>query len=404
MIEDDFSVDKTIDDANPRSVSRGLKLHLGFLGIDSLYLVIEYPHLDVFSYWAAIVRDEGNPSLNTGIPYGNFLIRKGALGYKYTIWSGDARLLITDRVTENQKDNNSVAQGMGLMLQLGPKWLRLYGDIDSPDNLSQHIYAQLKLFGVSNPELYAIRLNRIDITADVLNLDVATFSMDEWRDNWVGYAVQKQFYLSSQTGQLEGLAIGSSKGVVRFKVYDKVAESRQRGTSGFWHSVWGVDEQDDISVARFEWSIKCYAGRFGEMRYLADFSYERLLQLLNYVSLYWGRLCIPQEDDSNQTRWPLHPIWERLRELIDESTSYYTERAKREYDYRPDLNDDYLKAVTGWLGGFMARVGIERGLDSPAGLDTSLRLLHSEGHSLHKKASDKWHILSKLVGGGKSDP
>jgi hypothetical protein len=93
-------------------------------------------------------------------------------------------------------------------------------------------------------------------------------------------------------------------------------------------------------------------------------------------------------------------VWEHLRELIDEWSFNYKDRAKRDYDFRPDLNDDYLKSVTGWLGGFMARVGIERGLDTPAGLDTTLRFLESEGHSLHKKAIEKWAILSKLIGGG----
>ncbi|MBZ0284286.1 MAG: hypothetical protein K8L97_26340 [Anaerolineae bacterium] len=388
---------------NPRPVSRGLKLQLAFLGIDSLYLILEYPHLDVYTRWASIIRDEGNPRLHEGVPFEDFLLRRGGLGYKFSIWDGDARLFITDRVTDRLKDTASAGQGMGVMLQLGPKWLCQYGDVISPQKLTEHVLAQLIVFGVSNPEKYPIRINRMDITADVLGLPVASFSIDEWRNQWVGYAVQKHFHISARTGQLEGLSIGSSEGAVRFKVYDKVAESIGRGTSGFWRSVWGVGEQDEIAVARFEWTIKCYAGRYAGIRYLSQLTFEGFLQLLNYASLHWGRLCIPQAEDSNPSRWPLHPIWEALRELIDDWTFNYKGRAKRDYDFRPDLNEDYLKSVNGWLGGFMARVGIERGLDTPAGLATALQLLESEGHSLNKKAVEKWELLSKMVGGGEQD-
>jgi hypothetical protein len=388
---------------DPRSVSRGSKLQTAFLGIDSLYLVLEYPHLDVYNKWASVINDAGNPRLNEGIPFDDYLIRKGANGYKLSVWDGDARLYITDRVADKLQNTSSSNQGMGVMLQLGPKWLRQHGDIVSPSALEKDALAQFRLFGVNTPEKYPVRINRLDVTVDVLGLNVADFSSDEWLADWVGFACPRDFYVSHETRKLEGLSVGSSEGKVRFKVYDKVAETQSRGTAGFWRSVWGVDENEEISVARFEWSIKCYAGHFGGMRYLAEFSFENFLKLLNYASLFWGRLCVPQPDDTNQSRWPLHPLWQELRRLIDEWTFNYPERAKRIYDFRPDLKDDYLRSVNGWLGGFLARVGIERGLDTPAGLDTALRFLEAEGFSLTKKAVEKWEILSKLVGGDAQD-
>lgn len=105
------------------------------------------------------------------------------------------------------------------MLQVGPKWLRKYGDIVTPQALQKHVLAQLKLFNVTEPERYPTRLNRLDIALDVVGLRVADLSIDEWRQGWVGFARKKSFYDSSATGQLEGFAIGSSEGVVRFKVY-----------------------------------------------------------------------------------------------------------------------------------------------------------------------------------------
>lgn len=200
---------------NPRSVSRGLKLQTAFLGIDSLYLVMEYPHVDVFQFWASQVGDFLDPRLFDGIPFEDFLIRRGGLGYKLSVWINEARLFITDRVDDNLGDSDS--HGMGIMLQLSPKWLWKYGDVVSAKTLQQNILAQLAVFGVENPSEYRIRLNRMDINLDVRGLPMSDISIAEWQHHWVGYANRKSFHISPTTRQLECLSIGTSSGVIRFK-------------------------------------------------------------------------------------------------------------------------------------------------------------------------------------------
>ena len=118
--------------------------------------------------------------------------------------------------------------------------------------------AQFKVFLIDDPENYFCRLNRVDITLDVIGLRVASLAVDDWRNGWVGYAHKQHFYDSTMSGGLEGFAVGTSSGTVRFKVYDKIAESKKSRSSGFWHSVWGLDENDPTDVARFEWSIRAY--------------------------------------------------------------------------------------------------------------------------------------------------
>ena len=51
----------------------------------------------------------------------------------------------------------------------------------------------------------------------------------------------------------------------------------------------------------------------------------------------------------------------------------------------------------------MARVGIEQDLDSPSALITALDLLEDEGISVHKKAKEKYDVLSNLANGVKHD-
>jgi hypothetical protein len=108
----------------PQTVARGLKLQVGFLGLDSLYLVLEYPHADVFQKWASAINNDINDvRLNDGVAYDDMVIRRGGLGYKLSVWDGDARLFLTNRVEEKLAGTSAEGQGMGVMLQLGPKWL-----------------------------------------------------------------------------------------------------------------------------------------------------------------------------------------------------------------------------------------------------------------------------------------
>lgn len=385
---------------NPRSVSRGLKIQNVFLGVDSLYLVIEYPHSDVYDYWSKIIPDTQDKQLYQGIPYGDMLIRRGAIGYSLSVWSGDSRLFITERVEDNLVDTRYEGQGMGLMLQLGAKWLRLYGDFTSYETLSAAVFNLLHDFKVSEPENYPIRVNRIDVALDVAGLAVADFSVDEWRNGWVGRASGKHFYDDSRTGQLSGLAIGSSQGAVRFKVYDKLLEANKSNDLMFWLSVWAANfrEVDQPAVARFEWTFKPHEAKFIGMRYLSEYTFDGLKELLNYVTQKWGRLCYPQIE-KNPSRREIHPLWERIRRMMIEEWSIdHVGIAKRDYHTAPDLNHAYLSSVTGWIGGLMARVGLAKGYDNPADIYEAVMLAQDASKSIDEKAQEKWEILSRLHG------
>ncbi len=385
---------------NPRSVSRGLKLQDVFIAIDSLYVVVEYPHKDLFLKWVSRVGDLNDIRLYDGIAHDDFVIRRGLIGYKLSIWQEDARLLLTDRVDESLVGTVHEGHGMGVMLQLGPKWLRRYGD-QGTMYLMLNILAQLHLMGVKEPEKYPIRLNRVDVNIDAFGLKVSDFSTDEWRKGWVGFAKKMTFHTAARTRDLQGLSIGSSEGAVRFKIYDKVLESAQRGTSRFWRSVWGVAEDAEIDVARFEWSIKCYEAKFHNIQYLASFTEENLRRLLNYVVFKWGRLCIPQADDTNQSRWPLAPIWEDIQAIVTDWNMEIDELAHRDYDYRNDLSPAYINSLGGWLAGSMVRVGLEQEEEKPVDLTAVLIYLQENGLTLpeiSKRATDKWQVKSKLNG------
>ncbi len=386
----------------PRTVLRGVKHQLVNLWMDSLYLVVEYPHEDLFGIWAAGVGDLSDPRLYTGLPYEGNILKRGAQGYKLSVWDDDARLFLTNRVNDRLEGTKHEGEGMGVMLQLGPKWLRSYGEPFAEKTLRENVLGQLMLFGMRDPGQYPIRINRLDIALDVLGLDVESFSLDEWRRQWVGYAKPRNFHLSQRSGELTGISVGSRKGNVCFTVYDKVVESERDGDSRFWRSVWGVGEDDDIAVTRFEWSFRPYQAGFPGMRYLSEYTFEGFLGLLNYASQIWGRLCIPGEDANHKSRWALAPLWEELRAFIDEWSVHYEDTIRPHYEMKPDITARYLSSAAGWLAGLQARVGIEQGARGPASLAQALSFLYGEGYTfedINRKAAQKWEVFSKWGGG-----
>ncbi len=368
-----------------------------FLGIDSLYLVLEYPHADVYERWLGYSGDLHNSRLHQGVAFEDFVIRRGANGYSLSVWDGDARLFLTDRVNDALEGTVHDGQGMGIMLQLGPVWLRRYGELRFTERFKSVLMAQFAVFGVLDPPQYRARVNRLDIAVDLLGLPVTSLPIQEWLDGWVGYARQKHFYTSERSGELEGFSIGSSEGAVRFKVYDKVKESLKSRKSAFWRSVWGVGEAEVVDVARFEWSMRPYAASFTNLRYLDELPETAVFDLLNYLT-FWGSLCVPT-DDGNRSRWPLHPLWEALGELVSDAVAQCSERVVRDYSIKPDLNPAYLRSVTGWIAGFTARVGVAEGLDSASSLSNALDVLADQDISYQQKAAAKWEVLSRLAGG-----
>lgn len=383
-----------------RPVTREAELQTGFLGMDSLYLVLEYPSSDIYETWLKHVDSLSNPRLYSGVAGDDFVFRRGALGYKLSVWDGDARLFLTDQVEDRLIGKAAEGQGMGIMLQLGPKWLRKFGDLVTENRFRDNVAGQFMAFGVGNPLKYLCRINRLDIALDVLGLPMDDLAIDDWRRQWVGYGAPSSVYFNRRTRKLETLTVGTSHGAVRFKVYDKQAESVKNGSSGFWRSVWGLPDDDDLTaVARFEWTVKCYSARFAGMRYLSDFTFDGFLEILNYVTRKWGSLREPQANDSNPNRWPVAPLWQTLRELIDDWSIHYDEIAGREYDYQPDLTSAYLRAAAGWIAGLRARIGIENGTIGPANLFDVVTYLDEEQLSIEVKAKEKWALLDRLARG-----
>jgi hypothetical protein len=102
------------------------------------------------------------------------------------------------------------------------------------------------------------------------------------------------------------------KGNIVLRVYDKVAEIRQKSAKVWFYELWGQEED----VWRIEWQVRKPILRAAGIKAFTD-----LLQsqgtLLKFLAEQHDTLRRPNAD-SNRSRWPLHPLWEDLQQQIRE--------------------------------------------------------------------------------------
>jgi len=83
------------------------------------------------------------------------------------------------------------------------------------------------------------------------------------------------------------------------------------------------------------------------------------VKLLNYL-VDWGRLSIPNPDDSNNRRWEVSDFWKIViaaAEDCADSITWQTSRMGKEFK---GISESYIRNVAGTVSGAMARLNPER--------------------------------------------
>lgn len=111
-------------------------------------------------------------------------------------------------------------------------------------------------------------------------------------------------------GTIQTFTLG--RGGVVLRVYDKVAEIRQQSAKVWFYELWGQQE----NVWRIEWQVRKPVLRSFNISTFVDL-HEEQGRLLRYLADHHDTLRIPTQD-SNRSRWPLHPLWSDLQQRIAE--------------------------------------------------------------------------------------
>jgi hypothetical protein len=311
-----------------------------FILLDTLHLFIRYPKTDVFERFYRIAQGTSYRHLKFGIPYKNFVIKNGSCGYKLSVWQHDARIYLTDQVDEVVGEG----KGMGAWLQLGPKFL-----ISSNDNLQEAVKLFLSEIGIGGG--FEIRISRLDLAIDLMDISMKDIDLEIWKKGWVGRSKLSASFNNSRTGALETINIGKRCSPVFLRIYDKVAQAKKEGDIDYWFDVWGGFREN---VTRVEWEVKPNKGGFKGLEDFEKLNGFAIRELLNYL-LNWGRLCVPDLNNFNRARWKEDPFWVRIKNFAEKwvlGVDWAISRIGKEFQ---GMSDAYKRSFFGQLSSGMAR-------------------------------------------------
>ena len=146
-------------------------------------------------------------------------------------------------------------------------------------------------------------LSRVDFSFDY-NLP----SMDFNEDSFVSYSSKDSKNREDRIAQ----TFTFGKGDIVLRVYDKVAEIKQKSDKVWFYLLWEQDE----NVWRIEWQVRKPVLKQYRIGTFYDLKHKEG-NLLRYLASEHDTLRIPN-DDSNASRWPLHPLWIDLQQRIEE--------------------------------------------------------------------------------------
>lgn len=147
------------------------------------------------------------------------------------------------------------------------------------------------------------RLSRVDFAFDY---QLPEIDFDE--DSFISQADKDCQYRNN--GKLQSLKFGTDQVVLR--VYNKCDEINEKSHKTWLFDLWGTDQD----VWRIEWQV-----RKNMMRQLGISSFESLAErqgdLLRLLVKDHTTLRT-KTNDTNRSRWPLHPLWQDLTERVNQ--------------------------------------------------------------------------------------
>lgn len=218
------------------------------------------------------------------------------------------------------------------------------------------------------------RLSRVDFTFDY---QVPAIDFDD--DNFITLAINDKRFRKCRKVQ----TFGFGEGDIVLRVYNKVDEINEKSAKTWFFELWDCSE----NVWRIEWQIRKARLRTVGIRTFVDLE-ERQGDLLRVLVNDHTTLRI-QTNDSNRSRWPLHPLWADLQTLVNQMDGI---GIVRELDTQALLEERETRmaiSVYGYLKRLGAIQGVRRGTPE-IGFDESFALLRKKLDRIHDDLT--WEI------------
>lgn len=195
-------------------------------------------------------------------------------------------------------------------------------------------------------------ISRVDLFVDF----IADLKMDSFDplQHWVTRTQSIDLHYRHQ--QFSGWSFGMG-GDIGARLYNKCLEIEKKSRKVYLYELWqAVGWDGSATVWRMEFEAKREV-----LKELGIFKLDNLLQLQSALWIYltqdWLRLAVPMPSDTNQTRWPTHPLWDQITRVFDEQGEQ--PKLQRFTPMRLPADERLFVHGMGGLTSFMAARGIE---------------------------------------------
>jgi hypothetical protein len=210
-------------------------------------------------------------------------------------------------------------------------------------------------------------LSRVDFT-----FDYQFDSIDFDEDSFVSQASKDNQHRKNR--KVQTFRFGEGELVLR--IYSKVDEIQEKSAKTWFFDLWGCEE----NVWRIEWQVrKEWLRRFG-IKTFADLE-ERQGDLLRVLVNDHTTLRI-KTDDSNRSRWPLHPLWLDLQAHVAKMDGL---GIVKELDPAALLEEREMRIAIS-VYGYLKRIGAIHGIKRKTpeiGFEDSCALLRKKLDRIH---------------------
>ncbi|MHB1085978.1 MAG: hypothetical protein ACYCZA_14215 [Thiobacillus sp.] len=195
-------------------------------------------------------------------------------------------------------------------------------------------------------------ISRVDLFVDF----VAELRMDTF-DPLLDWVTRTQSVdLHYRHNQFSGWSFGMG-GSIGARLYNKRLEVEKKSHKFYLYELWQAAGWDTSQqVWRMEFEAKRDA-----LKSLGIYKLANLLDLQTALWIYltqdWLRLAVPMPSDTNQTRWPTHPLWDQITRVFDQDGEQ--PKLKRFTPMRLPADERLFVHGMGGLTSFMAARGIE---------------------------------------------
>lgn len=146
-------------------------------------------------------------------------------------------------------------------------------------------------------------------------------------------------------------------GSIGARLYNKQLEIEKKSRKFYLYELWQAAGWDmSAQVWRMEFEAKRDA-----LKELGIYKLDNLLHLQSALWIYltqdWLRIAVPTPSDTNQTRWPTHPLWDQITRVFDQLGEQ--PKLQRFSPMRLPADERLFVHGMGGLTSFMAARGIE---------------------------------------------